>query len=100
MAVLSRFTEGAHEGLVPVCTIVTSTDPTTKTKKTIVVKAPSCEFMRVASEENGISFEKMSSRSAFVLFFKTFSLARQDEWSCSAALHLRRFTRRGADCLP
>ena len=76
------------------CTIVTSTDPTTKTKKTIVVIAPSCEFMRVASEESGISFEKMSSRSAVVLFFRLFSLACQDEWSCSAALHLRRFRRR------
>ena len=54
---------------------VTSTDPTTKTKKTIVVKAPSCEFMGVASKErqgkSGISFEKISSCSAGVLF-KTF----------------------------
>lgn len=84
---MSRFTKGAHEGLVPVLHDYDEYRSDNENEEDDCRESAELRFYAGRlRKENGISFEKISSRSAFVLFFKTFSLARQDEWSCSAAL--------------
>ena len=71
---MSRFTKGAHEGLVPVLHDYDEYRSDNENEEDDCRESAELRFYAGRlRKENGISFEKISSRSAFVLFFKTFS---------------------------